>query len=121
MIRRDRSYPRLPKLDQGPSFHDRNPPRHECDAGCVVEIDGIEAPAAFEDFSSFGFKVRCGRPLMVGSTIVLKLKGCEPVEAIVRWAIGGRAGCIFRRRVSEDRVREALGIPADVPPSRVFP
>ena len=109
MNKPDRSYPRPKMLDQGPSFYDRDPPRSPCAITCRLTVDGVEREAVLEDFSFHGCKISCGRGVIVGSTIAVHLPDCEPVLAFVKWSIGGKAGCVFRPRLDEVKMKAALG------------
>ena len=109
MDKRARSYPRQPRLDQGPAFYDREPPRNSCAVKCTIVTDAGTTEAVLEDFSHHGCKVSCGKGIIVGSVIEVHLPGCQPVEALVKWSIGGSSGCVFRPRLDEDKLRTALG------------
>ena len=108
MYKPARSYPRLPKLDQGPAFYDREPARNPCAVKCTIVTDAGTVEAVLEDFSHHGCKIRCGKGIIVGSWIELHLPGCQAVNALVKWSIGGTSGCVFRPRLDEDKLRCAL-------------
>ena len=108
MYKPARSYPRLPMLDQGPAFYDREPPRSECEVKCMVVTEAGTVEAVLEDFSYHGCKLSCGKGIIVGSSVEIQLPGCQPVIALVKWSIGGSSGCVFRPRLDEDRLRAAL-------------
>jgi hypothetical protein len=108
MTKAERSYPRLPMLDQGPSFYDREPPRNPCAVKCTIVTQAGTVDAVLEDFSHHGCKLRCGNGIIVGTLIELHLPGCEAVKALVKWSIGGSSGCVFRPRLDEDKLRAAL-------------
>ena len=83
--------------------HPREPARNDCAIACAVVVPGFgEQPAVLRDYTRRGFQVECGRPLLVGSDIQLKLPGCDPVDAVVRWSVGRAAGCAFHRPVREE-------------------
>ena len=117
MITAQRSYPRPPRLDNGPKFYTRSPEREPCRVNCTVLVEGAAEEAALvEDFSHHGFKLSCGSIIAVGSQISLKLPGCQPVQATVRWSIGGAAGCVFRSPVRQDILRAVIEAASKEPP-----
>ncbi len=52
------------------------------------------------DLSTAGFMVECLRPVLIGSYVSLDLPGIGPVQAQVRWQLGGRLGAKFLDPVS---------------------
>jgi hypothetical protein len=52
------------------------------------------------DLSTSGFMAECLRPVLIGSYVSLDLPGIGPVNAQVRWQVGGRMGGKFLDPVS---------------------
>lgn len=52
------------------------------------------------DLSTSGFMAECLRPVLIGSYISLDLPGIGPVNAQVRWQVGGRMGGKFLDPIS---------------------
>lgn len=52
------------------------------------------------DLSTAGFMAECLRPVLIGSYISLDLPGIGPVQAQVRWQLGGRLGARFLDSIS---------------------
>jgi hypothetical protein len=99
---------RQQQLDKGSSLFERKPLRTLCKQACSLLIDSGEEPAVLLDYHGRGFQVSTRRTLMVGTLLSLALPRCLPVEAHVRWSLGGRAGCRFKHPVQEDLVRQAV-------------
>jgi hypothetical protein len=115
-MREDRSIPtqlerqklRQQQLDKGPMHFERKPVRTLCRQACILVVDGREESAVLLDYHGRGFQVSTSRPLLVGTRLSLVLPRCFPVEARVRWSLGGRAGCLFEHPVQEDLIRQAI-------------
>ena len=54
------------------------------------------------DVSPLGFMAECGEHVAIGSFVSLDVPGIGPVEAQVRWQLGGRMGGKFEDPVSLD-------------------
>lgn len=52
------------------------------------------------DLSTSGFMAECLRPVLIGSYVSLDLPGIGPVNAQVRWQVGGRLGGKFLDPIS---------------------
>jgi hypothetical protein len=52
------------------------------------------------DLSTSGFMAECMRPVLIGSYVSLDLPGIGPVNAQVRWQVGGRMGGKFLDPIS---------------------
>jgi hypothetical protein len=52
------------------------------------------------DLSTSGFQAECLRPVLIGSYVSLDLPGIGPVNAQVRWQVGGRMGGKFLEPIS---------------------
>jgi hypothetical protein len=52
------------------------------------------------DLSTSGFMAECLRPVLIGSYVSLDLPGIGPVNAQVRWQVGGRMGGKFLDPIS---------------------
>ncbi len=55
------------------------------------------------DVSQCGFMAECVEPLQIGSYVSLDVPGIGPVNAQVRWQIGGRMGGMFLDPISLNR------------------
>ena len=55
------------------------------------------------DLSTSGFMAECLRPVLIGSYVSLDLPGIGPVNAQVRWQVGGKLGAKFLDPVSLHR------------------
>ena len=55
------------------------------------------------DISTSGFMVECLRPVLIGSFVSVDLPGIGPVNAQVRWQVGGRMGAKFLDPISLNR------------------
>lgn len=54
------------------------------------------------DVSPLGFMAECGEHVAIGSFVSIDVPGIGPVQAQVRWQIGGRMGGKFQDPVSLD-------------------
>lgn len=54
------------------------------------------------DVSPLGFMAECGQHVAIGSFVSLDVPGIGPVQAQVRWQIGGRMGGKFQDPMSLD-------------------
>lgn len=52
------------------------------------------------DLSTSGFMAECMRPVLIGSYVSLDLPGIGPVNAQIRWQVGGRMGGKFLDPIS---------------------
>src|SRR3954452_11196855 len=52
------------------------------------------------DVSTGGFMAECPDPVRIGSYVSLDVPGLGPVEAQVRWQLGGRMGGMFLDPIS---------------------
>jgi len=52
------------------------------------------------DLSTSGFMAECLRPVLIGSYVSLDLPGIGPVNAQIRWQVGGRMGGKFLDPIS---------------------
>ncbi len=96
-----------PMVDRETPMHERSS-RTDCAVSCRIGADGRTFPATLTDFNGRGFQLTCERMLMVGAHVELSIPGCVPVAAIVRWSLGGRAGCVFERPVRDDILAMAI-------------
>ena len=55
------------------------------------------------DLSTSGFMAECMRPVLIGSYVSLDLPGIGPVNAQVRWQVGGKLGGRFLDPISLHR------------------
>lgn len=60
---------------------------------------GLSLPITVVNISPNGLMARCDTALEPGTRIGLFLPGLQPVNAEVRWALGGRIGCEFERSI----------------------
>jgi len=95
-------------LDSSPAEFPREPVRLPCRVTCELIVGGRSYPVYLEDYTSRGFRARCYERLLVGTDVALKLPDCAPVEATVRWSIGGAAGCAFKKAVKPDLIQIAI-------------
>lgn len=63
----------------------------------LTAADGTERPATLVNVSPGGFMARCEEDYAVGACITAVLPRGGRVAAEVRWALGGRIGCQWRR------------------------
>lgn len=61
------------------------------------------------DISTSGFMAECLSPVLIGSFVSLDLPGIGPVNAQVRWQVGGRMGGRFLDPVSLHRCEWVSG------------
>jgi hypothetical protein len=52
------------------------------------------------DLSSSGFMAECPQPVRIGGYVSLDVPGIGPVQAQVRWQLGGRMGGLFLDPIS---------------------
>jgi hypothetical protein len=79
--------------------------RTSVNIACILLVNGTEEQALLEDYTTRGFRVRCRKTLFVGSEISIVMPGCHPVQATVRWSLGGSTGCLFRVPVNSALIR----------------
>lgn len=72
-------------------------------AGQLRQAGGEPVEIMVCDLSTAGFMAECLRPVLIGSFISLDLPGIGPVNAQVRWQVGGRMGGKFLDAVSIHR------------------
>ncbi len=95
-------------LDSSPGEFPRDPARRPCRVSCQLIVDGSVVNVLLDDYTNRGFRVRTRDRLPVGGDVELKLPNCMPVEAVVRWSLGGVAGCAFKRAVKPDLIELAI-------------
>ena len=66
------------------------------------------------DVSTTGFKAECPEAVRIGSYVSLDVPGVGPVNAQVRWQLGGRMGGMFVDPISLHRC-EWTAVPAEPP------
>ncbi|HEX8573541.1 MAG TPA: PilZ domain-containing protein [Allosphingosinicella sp.] len=66
------------------------------------------------DVSTSGFKAECPEAVRIGSYVSLDVPGVGPVNAQVRWQLGGKMGGMFVDPISLHRC-EWTAVPADPP------
>lgn len=63
----------------------------------LTGADGTERPATLVNVSPGGFMARCNEDYAVGACVTAMLPRIGRVAADVRWVLGGRIGCQWRR------------------------
>jgi hypothetical protein len=66
------------------------------------------------DVSTTGFMAQCGEAVRIGSYVSLDVPGIGPVNAQVRWQLGGQMGGQFLDPISLHRC-EWTAVPAEPP------
>ena len=66
------------------------------------------------DVSTSGFMAECLQPVRIGSYVSLDVPGVGPVNAQVRWQLGGKMGGLFVDPISLHRC-EWTAVPAEPP------
>lgn len=66
------------------------------------------------DVSTSGFMAECSELVRIGSYVALDVPGIGPVNAQVRWQLGGQMGGMFVDPISLHRC-EWTAVPADPP------
>lgn len=74
--------------------------------------DSAVVEVTVRDLSTSGFMAECLRPVLIGSYVSLDLPGIGPVNAQVRWQVGGRLGGRFLDPISLGRCAWITGEPA---------
>ena len=90
--------------EEGVSFLPRRSPRVRLNE--VTSLRGSDKRALEVrvcDISTSGFMAECLRPVLIGSYVSLDLPGIGPVNAQVRWQVGGRMGGKFLDPISLNR------------------
>jgi hypothetical protein len=64
-----------------------------------ITRDGRTLPLLIVNLSPHGMMARCEAPIEAGETIRLTLPLVGTVIGEVRWALGGRLGCMFPRPI----------------------
>jgi hypothetical protein len=72
----------------------------EGDAFRPLRTDQRAVEVTVCDLSTSGFMAECLRPVLIGSFVSLDLPGIGPVNAQVRWQVGGRLGGKFLDSIS---------------------
>lgn len=65
----------------------------------AVAAGGANVPVTVVNISPNGLMARCESALEPGMRLGLFLPGLPPVNAEVRWVLGGRIGCEFERSI----------------------
>jgi hypothetical protein len=82
--------------------------RYPASTACILIVDGVEEEAKLEDYTARGFRVSCRKRPLVGSRVQIVLPGCQAVDAVVRWALGNSAGCLFQIPVNATLIRRIV-------------
>ncbi|MGQ0559883.1 MAG: hypothetical protein ACT4OE_09935 [Sphingosinicella sp.] len=86
----------------------------------IEETSKLRAPQLFQievkvrNVSACGFMAECTSPVQIGSYVSLDIPGIGPVQAQVRWQLGGSMGGMFLDPISLTRC-EWQGCPAEPP------
>jgi hypothetical protein len=98
----DLSLPKsAPETEDGAAFLPRRSRRvtlHEVTSLRSTDLRQVDVVVC--DLSTSGFQAECLRPVLIGSYVSLDLPGIGPVNAQVRWQVGGRMGGKFLDPVS---------------------
>jgi hypothetical protein len=73
----------------------RRMPRVETVCPALIDVDGRSRPVTTRDVSQGGVKLDVPFPLAVEEKVTVTLEGLRPVEGVVRWSAGNRAGIAF--------------------------
>lgn len=71
--------------------------------------EGTTLALEIVNISASGFMARTDAPLREGETFLLTLPAVGEQRATIRWALGGRIGCEFARRIELVPYLELLG------------
>jgi hypothetical protein len=63
--------------------------------GVLTTSDGHTVPVVVKDVSARGFRVQVKEELFPGELVRLAVGKSSPVQAEIRWALGGEAGGVF--------------------------
>lgn len=90
--------------DQGMSAEDykkRRVDRHTVDTLAQLRHRGLySVEVKIRDISTAGFMAECHETVRIGSSVALDIPGIGPVDAQVRWQIGGSMGGKFQDPIS---------------------
>lgn len=83
------------------TYKARKTPRTPVAASAELrQQDWYAVEVKVRDVSSSGFMAECPKPVRIGGFISLEVPGIGPVDAQVRWQIGGRMGGMFLDPIS---------------------
>jgi hypothetical protein len=85
---------------EGDAFRPRRSHRVTLQAVTSLRTDQRAVEVTVCDLSTSGFMAECLRPVLIGSFVSLDLPGIGPVNAQVRWQVGGRLGGKFLDSIS---------------------
>ncbi|EZP52804.1 MULTISPECIES: PilZ domain-containing protein [unclassified Sphingomonas] len=89
---------------------DRAEPRDEVHfRSSVVLADQRRLPALVVNLSPSGLMIRCDAPVAAGEWLWIRLPAIGDVRVAVRWALGGRIGCLMERPIPANRYHAVLG------------
>jgi hypothetical protein len=100
-------YPKL-RRQQDETAPQERAERHLAGTACILIVDGVEEEAKLEDYTARGFRVSCRKRPLVGTSVQIALPGCHAVDAVVRWALGNSASCLFQVPVNAELIRRAV-------------
>lgn len=85
-------------------FRERRAERRSARSDAVLRHQNwYNVEVKIRDVSHFGFMAECADPVQIGSHVSLDVPGIGPVDAQVRWQIGGRMGGMFKDPISLDQ------------------
>lgn len=92
-----------------PEYHFRAAERVPVDIGAAIGLPGgDEVAVRLRDLSTMGFMAECPVHVPIGSKLWLRIAGCPPIEAEIRWALSGWIGCRFEDELDWNSFRSAL-------------
>ena len=101
--------------EQPNHFKERRSKRHTVASDATLQNHHCyKIEVTIRDVSQCGFMADCADCVQIGSHISLDVPGIGPVDAQVRWQVGGRMGGMFQDPISLSRC-EWTAIPVDSP------
>lgn len=95
----------------GKTRDDRSEPRDEVlHRTRASRADGTQVELVVVNISARGLMARCGAPIEPGERIRVRLPEIGSVPAEVRWALGGRIGCLLDHIIPFDRYPALLAV-----------
>jgi hypothetical protein len=85
-------------------YRQRRASRKRVEGAAQLSHSGLyKVEVTIRDVSTSGFMAECPEPVRIGSYVSLEVPGIGPIEAQVRWQIGGRMGGMFLDPISLSR------------------
>lgn len=93
----------------GAELREREAERYRVSVAVRLKSEGVRVvTVALGDISTAGLMARTDEPIPLGSTVSIDLPAVGPVQARVRWTVGGRVGVRFAAPIDVDACRSAM-------------